>query len=169
MPEALTWVGLTPEVAGLKTALFVGLHLFDEMLTEAAALELREKIVAQIPKSLVLTREDPWYATAQERNYRNGSDVVAELLGGQSALAVITSDNPLKKLVVGIEVRLSASAAQTVLDLLLDNSKFYGDSNLQLSSSVNSPWAALSGRLRYLMVEDDKAKRRAQAKARRAD
>jgi hypothetical protein len=71
--------------------------------------------------------------------------------------------------VVGIEVRLSASAAQTVLDLLLDNSKFYGDSNLQLSSSVNSPWAALSGRLRYLMVEDDKAKRRAQAKARRAD
>jgi hypothetical protein len=100
-----------------------GLTCFNEVLTEAAAMEIRAQIADQIPSALTTPQpktDSPLY----EQPYRQGLDLLTEFLPGLSPLAVLLGDQPAERLATGITKRLSKRGAKEALRLLCDSEYF---------------------------------------------
>jgi hypothetical protein len=162
-PETCDWTGLTMGIGvrggDQEDYPCRGLHIYDEMLTEAAARELYDRLDDRIPESLRPIRHDRWNDVAIEHSYRRGKDVVAAFLpDGHSALDVIASPDPVSLLVAGIKGRISAEAASQVCGILFDNELFFADPMPELMEG-RSEYSALAERLRVIVIEDDDANR----------
>jgi hypothetical protein len=159
MPRAFTRVGLAQIGEDDSMQVCLGLGLFNEVLTEAAALEIRKRIDQQIPASLKAIGQTGRVENSVKQPYREGLDLLTEFLPGLSPLTVITGENPAAQLVTGIRKRLSLKGAQKVLKILFESDfSELAQAISQAGFSDEGEYVGLWCLLRQMVVEDDAAR-----------
>ena len=120
LPATFARVGLA-QVGAKGFDICFGLGIFNELLTEAAAMEIRDRIGDRLPS---LRGDQPSAEALITQIYRQGLDLPSEFLPGLSPLSVLMSDAPAEQLAAGIKKRLSVQGASRVLAVLFNSEEF---------------------------------------------